>query len=113
MRKSTKCAAAAAISPKTISAFTSASAKPKTSSSSRSAGPANLEELDVFGFADAEVNAEIVLGEIAAAAAHFVDLRMQIFFAGEMRDAFDACADAAAIRFRTDGFDLDPIVAGA
>src|SRR5712691_9272287 len=75
------------------------------------AGPADFEELDVFGFSDAEVDAEIVLGKIAAAAADFVDLRMETFFTGKMRDAFDARADAAAIGFCADGFDFDPIVA--
>jgi len=63
------------------------------------AGPADFEELDAFCFADAEMDAEIVLREIAAAAADFVDLRMQTLLAGEMRDAFDARADAAAIGF--------------
>src|SRR5882762_5529287 len=77
------------------------------------AGPANLEQLHPVGFADAEVDAQIVLRKIPAAAAHFVNLRMQIFFAGEMRDALDARTDAAAIGFRADGFDLDPIVAAA
>src|SRR5260370_6828174 len=77
------------------------------------AGPADFEELDVFGFADAEVDAEIVLRKIAAAAAHFVNLRMQTLLAGKMRDAFDARADAAAIRFCADGFDFDPILAAA
>src|SRR5229473_3114309 len=38
---------------------------------------------------------------------------MQALLAGKMRDAFDACADAAAIGFCADGFDFDPIVAGA
>src|SRR6266478_4078742 len=37
------------------------------------AGPADFEELDAFCFADAEMDAEIVLREIAAAAADFVD----------------------------------------
>ncbi len=77
------------------------------------AGPADFEELDGFGFADAEVDAQIVLGKIPAAAADFVDLGMETFFAGEMGDAFDASADAAAIGFCADGFYFDPIVAGA
>src|SRR2546426_177339 len=77
------------------------------------AGPANLEHVNPVRFADAEVDAEIVLRKISAAAAHFVNLRVRIFFAGEMRDAFDARTDAAAIGFCSDGFDLDPIVAAA
>src|SRR6266487_1173908 len=77
------------------------------------AGPADFQELDVLGFADAEMDAQIILVKIAAAAAHFVNLRVQAFFAREMRDAFYARADAAAVRFCADGFDLDPIVARA
>ena len=46
------------------------------------AGPADFEELDGFCFADAEVDAQIVLGKIAAAAADFVDLGMKTFFTG-------------------------------
>src|SRR5437660_3531025 len=77
------------------------------------AGPADFEKLDGFGFADAEVEAQIVLRKIATAAADFVDLGMETFFAGEMRDAFDARADAAAIGFCANGFDFDPVVCGA
>src|SRR5260370_15986088 len=77
------------------------------------AGPADFEEFDVFGFADAEVDTKIVLRKIAAAAAHFVNLRMQTLVAGKMRDAFDARADAAAIGFCPDGFDCDPVVGSA
>src|SRR5207245_1141665 len=77
------------------------------------AGPADFEELDVFRFADAKVHAQIVLRKIAAAATHFVDLRMQALLARKMRDTFDARADAAAIGFRADGFDFDPVVGGA
>src|SRR6266850_1305118 len=79
----------------------------------QAARPANLEHVNLIRFADAEMDAEIVLRKIAAAAAHFVNLRMRIFFAGQTRDAFDARADAAAIGFRAYGFDFDPIVASA
>src|SRR5437899_1982899 len=77
------------------------------------AGPADFEELDGFGFADAEVHAEIILREIAATAADFVDLGVEAFLAGKMSDAFDACADATPIGFRADGLDFEPIVTGA
>src|SRR6267378_811085 len=53
------------------------------------------------------------LGQRISRSSTLSDLRMQTLLAGEMRDAFDARADAAAIGFRADGFDLDPIVAGA
>src|SRR6266404_2274090 len=77
------------------------------------AGPANFQQLDAFGFADAEVDAQIILRKIAAAAAYFVDLWVQTLLARKMRDALDARADPAAIGFRADGFDFDPIVAAA
>ena len=38
------------------------------------AGPANFYRVDFCGFAQAEMEAEVVLGEIAAAAADFCDL---------------------------------------
>src|SRR5258708_1656010 len=53
------------------------------------ARPADFEELDGFGFADAEVDAEIILREIAATTADFVDLGVEAFLAGKMSDAFD------------------------
>src|SRR5205814_3077931 len=77
------------------------------------AGPADFEELDGFGFTNAEVDAQIVLRKIAAAAVDFVDLGMETFFAREMRDAFDARADTAAIGFCANGFDFDPVIRGA
>src|SRR5882672_12336943 len=77
------------------------------------AGPADFEQLHLVRFADAEMDAQIILREISAAAAYFVDLRMQTLLARKMRDALDARADPAAIGFRADGFDFDPIVAAA
>src|SRR6266850_825691 len=44
------------------------------------AGPANLEHVNLIRFADAKMDAQIVLRKIPAAAAHFVNLRMQIVF---------------------------------
>ena len=76
------------------------------------ARPADFEDLDFFGFADSEVDAQIVLGTISAAAADFVDLRMKGFFTGHIRHAFQPSADAAAIGFRADGFDFEPTIAG-
>src|SRR5438552_16296785 len=77
------------------------------------AGPADFEELDGFGFTNAEVDAQIVLRKIAAAAVDFVDLGMETFFAREMRDALDARADTAATRFFIDGVDFDHVMRGA
>jgi len=79
----------------------------------QAAGPADFEELDFLGFAYAEMHAQVVLGKITAAAADFVNLRMKRFFASEMRDAFEPRTDAAAIGFRADGLDFEPVVAGA
>ena len=77
------------------------------------AGPAYLQQLHLLRFPDSEVDAEIVLREVAAAAAHFIDLRVKVFLARQMRDALDSRADAGAIRFCADGFDFDPIVSCA
>src|SRR6266436_8054919 len=44
------------------------------------AGPADFQEFDVLGFADAEMDAQIILRKVAAAAAHFVYLWMETFF---------------------------------
>src|SRR5437660_12263671 len=70
------------------------------------AGPADFEKLDGFGFGDAEVEAQIVLRKIATAAADFGELGMETFLAGEMRDAYDARADAGATGCCPHGFDV-------
>jgi len=41
-----------------------------------------ISSSSTFRFADAEVHAQIILRKIAAAAAHLIDLRVQICFAG-------------------------------
>src|SRR6266481_3857875 len=63
----------------------------------KAAGPANLQQLHLLCFANAEMDAQIILRKIAAAAAHFVDLRVKVFFARQRRDAFDARADVAVV----------------
>src|SRR5438309_1314801 len=52
-------------------------------------------------------------GKMAAATRTFVVLGMQTLLAGRMRATLVARADAAAIGFRADGFDFDPVVGGA
>src|SRR5215471_9497569 len=74
------------------------------------ARPLDFEEIDFFGFADAEVHAQIALREIAATAPHFIDLRMRLAFPGNLRHATQASANAAAIGFCADGAHLDPVV---
>src|ERR1700730_15692297 len=59
------------------------------------------------------MDAQIVLGKIAAAAAHLVNLRMHTFVSRQMRDTSNPRSDTAAVGFRADGLDLDPVVAGA
>src|SRR6185369_13905899 len=73
------------------------------------AGPADLEQIDLFGFADAEVDAQVVLGDVAPAAAHLVDLLVHLGFVGRMGNATQACADAAAIGFHPDRAHLEPV----
>src|SRR2546429_1976030 len=47
----------------------------------QAAGPAYLQQFHLFRFANAEMDAQIILRKISAAAAHFVDLRVNVFFA--------------------------------
>src|SRR3989440_1861948 len=79
----------------------------------QAAGPAYLQQLHLLRLANPEMHAQIILRKIAAAAAHFIDLRMKSFFVRQMRDALHTRTDAAAIRFCADGLDFDPIVSGA
>src|SRR5260370_25730021 len=73
------------------------------------AGPANLQRLDLIRFPQAEVNAQVVLRDIAAAATDFIDLLVGLWLIGRMRNAAQARADAAAIGFRADRAHLDPV----
>ena len=63
----------------------------------RAAGPANFEQVDFFCFPQAEVHAQIVLRDVAAAAADFVNLLVWFGFTRRIRDATQSRADAAAI----------------
>ena len=74
------------------------------------AGPANLKRVDFLGLSQAKVDSQIVLREVSAAAADFVDLLMRLRFSGRVRHAHQARADSAAIRFRSNGANLDPVV---
>ena len=71
-----------------------------------SARPADLEKVDDIRLAQSKVNAQIVLGIITAAAAHFLDLRM---LAG---DATNARADRTPVRLYATALHLEPVVAG-
>src|SRR5215472_13466248 len=73
------------------------------------AGPANFEHIHFFGFADSEVHAQVVLRNVAAAAAHFIDLLMWLGLVRRMRDAAQSRADATAVGFGADGAHLEPI----
>lgn len=69
-------------------------------------GPADFEEGDFVGLAQAEVDAQIVLGEVAAATADFVDLLVRLGFVGRVGDAAESGAYSAAVRFGADGADF-------
>src|SRR5580704_14113672 len=75
-----------------------------------SARPANLDHFGLAGFSQAEVNPQIVLRDVAAAAAHFVDLLVRLGFVWGMADAHQPCSDAAAVRLGADALYLDPVV---
>src|SRR6266849_6624216 len=105
IRKLTKCAAAAAIFRRTISASTSGSAKPKTSTSSKSAGPADLDPIDLGGGTEPEVDAHVATGNVTGPATNFVDERARTGFHRDLR------ADAVAIGFAANGLKRNPMIA--
>ncbi len=61
---------------------------------------------------EAEVDAQIVLREVASSAAYLVDLGEGLAVSGWLRCDGDARAYAAAIGFGADGANLDPVAAG-
>ena len=56
------------------------------------------------------MNAQIILRNIATAAADFVDLTMPLRLPRDLRNTCQARADPATIRFRANGAHLDPVV---
>ena len=58
------------------------------------------------------MHAHIALRKVATAAAHFINLLVRLPLAGNPGNAFHPSANTAAVGFRTNGFDLDPVVAG-
>src|SRR5262245_37223452 len=72
-----------------------------------SARPEDFDTLDFRRGADSEMQAHIILGDIAVAAAHFVHLLQP----GGRHGA--AGADAVAVRFAPDRLDQDPVLLGA
>ena len=69
------------------------------------AGPANLDAIHLFALAQAEVHSEIVLREIAAAAAHLLDLHQIAAYHPDHRPDPVPVADLAY------GLKGDPVVA--
>src|ERR1700686_4463281 len=61
------------------------------------AWPANFQHINFFRFSDPEVHPQIILRKVAAATAHFIDLRVWFRFSGRMSDATQPRADAAAV----------------
>src|SRR5450631_3194327 len=74
------------------------------------AGPLYLQHVDLLGLAQAEVNPQITLRKIASTAANLVDLLMRLRLPGWMSHAHESSANPAAVRFRSDGANLDPVV---
>src|SRR5712671_2555009 len=72
--------------------------------------PANFQNLRLVRFAQAEVNAQVVLRDVAAAAANLVNLLMRLRFIRRTAKAAQPRSNTAAIRFRSDSAHLDPMV---
>ncbi len=78
-------------------------------------GPAELDLVGLGGGVEAEVDAEVVLRVVAAAAADLFDLAEGLFgdagflLRGGLRGDDDAGADAGAVALFADGADLDPV----
>src|SRR6266851_7089940 len=70
----------------------------------QAAGPANLDPVDLSGGAEAEMDAHVVIGNVAGAAAHFVNESARARFYGDLR------ADAVAVGFDPDCPKGDPVV---
>ena len=66
--------------------------------------PFDLDHVDGWRFAQAEVYPKIALRHDAGSAADFVHLRMIA------DDRADACADRGAVAFRSNQFQLDPVL---
>src|SRR5580692_2781682 len=76
----------------------------------RAAWPADFEQLHLLRFSDTKMNAQIILRNVTAATAYLVNLLVRLRFARRMRNATQAGADAAAVRFCSDRFYLQPII---
>ena len=74
------------------------------------AGPVNLQQIHFFSLAEAEMNSQIVLRNVAAAAADFVDLLMWFGLIRWVGYTFQTRPDAAAIGFGSDCPNFDPVV---
>src|SRR6185312_11179413 len=59
------------------------------------------------------MNSQIVLREVTASAAHFIDLLERLLKTGHVRNALNASANAAAIRPGSHCAHFDPVIAGA
>src|ERR1035438_3964275 len=56
------------------------------------------------------MNTQIVLRNVTSTAAHFVNLLVRLSFCCRMRDASKPRSNAAAVRLRSDGANLDPVI---
>src|SRR6266702_8585100 len=73
----------------------------------QAAGPAHLHPINLCRSAEAEMDAHVVVGNIAGAAAHFVNESARARFHR------DPCPDAVAVGFNPDRPKRDPVVRGA
>ncbi len=71
----------------------------------QAAGPADLDPIDLGGGAEAEVDAHVVIGDVAGTTANFIDERSRAGFHRDLR------TDAVAIGFAADGVKRYPVIA--
>src|SRR6266513_5108495 len=73
----------------------------------QAAGPADLETIDFDGGGEAKVDAHVIIGDVAGAAADFVNKSARASSDGDFR------SDAIAIGFDADRTEGDPVIAVA
>src|SRR5207302_1943510 len=68
-----------------------------------SAWPADSQQINFVGFSDSEVDAQVVLRDVASTTADFINLGMRLGFSRRVGHTLDSRANSAAIGFCADG----------
>src|SRR6516165_1826618 len=72
--------------------------------------PTNFENVDFGSVSDAEMDPQVILREVSAAAADFIDLLVRLGLTRHLNDAAHPCSDSAAVGFDTYRADLNPVI---